>query len=69
MLFEFGAGDQPVDRQVGLDDGERLELIGEGQDIMAACFEHAGDDQPGSAAGIDEHNAHRIALFSMFQGD
>ncbi|HEU4475694.1 MAG TPA: hypothetical protein VFR71_03240 [Methyloceanibacter sp.] len=59
MLFEFGAGDQPVDRQVGLDDGERLELIGEGQDIVAACFEHAGD--------IDD--ALRIALFSTFQGD
>jgi hypothetical protein len=66
-LGEFGARDQPVDGKVAFDDGERLKLIGKGQDGVAAGFEHAGDDQPRGAAGIYEHDAHRIALFPMFR--
>jgi hypothetical protein len=52
---------------ISLDEEERLALIGERKDLVTARFEHAGNDQPRGAAGIDEHDAHQLALFLCFQ--
>jgi len=52
-VLELGAGNQRVNIEIGPDLGKCLELIVEGQHLMPARFQHASDDQPGRAAGID----------------
>ena len=52
-VLELGAGNQRLDTGIGPDLDKRLKLIAEGQHLMPARFQHASDDQPGRAAGID----------------
>jgi len=66
-VFELGAGNQTVNAGIGPDLDERFKLIGEGQHIVAARLKHAGHDQSGRAAGIDESDAHQHAHFVIFQ--
>jgi hypothetical protein len=44
-VLELGAGNKRLDAGVGPNLDECFELIGKRNDLMAACFKHAADDQ------------------------
>jgi hypothetical protein len=62
-VLELGAGNQSIDTMIGLDLGKRFKLIGERKNIVPARFQHASDDQPRRATGIDQSDAHRTCPF------
>jgi hypothetical protein len=66
-MFKLGAGNQRIDRVIGLDLGERVELIGKRHDPVTARFQHAPDDQSRRAARVYQRDVHGSGLFIEYQ--